>query len=57
VTLAAAIGAAASIVVAVQKGRYDDDRHDLEARIRNDDADRELRVSFESRAISPSWRS
>jgi len=33
VTLAAAIGAAASIVVAVQKDRYDDNRHDLEARI------------------------
>jgi hypothetical protein len=33
VTLAAAIGAAASIVVAVQKDRYDDSRHDLEARI------------------------
>jgi hypothetical protein len=32
VTLAASIGAAASIV-AVQKDRYDDSRHDLEARI------------------------
>jgi hypothetical protein len=39
VTLAAAIGAAASIVVAVQKGRYDDNRHDLEARIRTLEAD------------------
>jgi hypothetical protein len=39
VTLAAAMGAAASIVVAVQKGRYDDNRRDLEARIRTLEAD------------------
>ena len=40
VTLAAAIGAAASIVATVQKGRYDDNRHDLEARIHALEADR-----------------
>ena len=39
VILAAAIGAAASVVVAVQKGRYDDNRRDLEARIRTLEAD------------------
>jgi hypothetical protein len=33
VILAEGIGAAASIVVAVQKDRYDDNRHDLETRI------------------------
>lgn len=40
VILAAAIAAAASIVVGVQKGRSDDNRHDLEARIHALEADR-----------------
>jgi len=40
VILAAAIAAAASILVNVQKGRYDDNRHDLEARIHALEADR-----------------